>query len=45
MGKAQEANVFGGNGDNTSPHLSWSGAPENTKAFALSAITHPYLSM
>ena len=37
MGKAQEANVFGGNGDNTSPHLSWSGAPENTKAFAVFA--------
>ncbi len=35
MGKAHEANVFGGNGDNISPQLSWSGAPEGTKAYAV----------
>lgn len=35
MAKKHEANVFGGNGDNISPHLSWSGAPEGTKAYAV----------
>lgn len=35
MDKTQEANLFGGTGDNLSPHLSWSGAPEGTKAYAV----------
>lgn len=35
MAKKHEANLFGGDGDNISPQLSWSGAPEGTKAFAV----------
>ena len=35
MSKTQEVNVLGGDGDNISPQLSWSGAPEGTKAFAV----------
>lgn len=35
MGKAQEYQGFGCNGSNISPQLSWSGAPEGTKAFAI----------
>lgn len=35
MSKRHEANVFGGDGENISPHLSWSGAPEGTKAYAV----------
>lgn len=35
MPKAQEFKGFGCTGDNTSPQLSWSGAPKGTKAFAL----------
>ncbi|WP_100643023.1 YbhB/YbcL family Raf kinase inhibitor-like protein [Alteromonas facilis] len=35
MSKRHEADVFGGDGDNVSPHLSWSGAPEGTKAYAV----------
>lgn len=35
MDKKHEADVFGGSGDNISPQLSWSGAPEGTKAFAV----------
>jgi Raf kinase inhibitor-like YbhB/YbcL family protein len=30
-----EANVFGCNGENKSPALSWSGAPKDTKSFAV----------
>src|SRR6201995_4174452 len=32
----QVANVFGCTGGNVSPALSWSGAPKDTKSFALS---------
>lgn len=35
MSKAQEFQGFGCNGDNRSPQLSWKGAPEGTKAFAV----------
>ncbi|BFM51300.1 YbhB/YbcL family Raf kinase inhibitor-like protein [Marinomonas sp. THO17] len=35
MGKAQEFEGFGCSGGNQSPQLSWSGAPEGTKAFAI----------
>lgn len=35
MASAQEFQGFGCTGDNVSPHLSWSNAPEGTKAFAL----------
>ena len=35
MPKAQEFNGFGCSGDDLSPHLSWSGVPEGTVAFAL----------
>lgn len=35
MSKTHEADVFGGNGDNVSPHLAWSGAPPETKAYAV----------
>jgi Raf kinase inhibitor-like YbhB/YbcL family protein len=35
MPKAQEFQGFGCAGDNRSPALSWSGAPEGTKAYAL----------
>lgn len=35
MPKAQEFNGFGCSGDNRSPQLSWSGAPEGTKSFAI----------
>jgi hypothetical protein len=38
MHKAQEADVFGGSGDNISPQLSWSGAPQGTKAYAVFAF-------
>ncbi len=34
--EAQVANIFGCAGGNISPDLSWSGAPEGTKSFALS---------
>ncbi len=37
MNKAQEYQGFGCSGGNTSPHLSWSGAPEGTAAFAVFA--------
>ncbi|VAW66180.1 Phospholipid-binding protein [hydrothermal vent metagenome] len=37
MPKAQEFMGFGCNGDNLSPQLSWSGAPEGTKSFAITA--------
>ncbi|MEH6457721.1 MAG: YbhB/YbcL family Raf kinase inhibitor-like protein [Cocleimonas sp.] len=37
MNKAQEFTGFGCTGGNTSPQLSWSGAPENTEAFAVFA--------
>ncbi len=33
--KAMEANVFGCKGDNISPSLKWTGAPDGTKSFAL----------
>jgi len=33
--KANEAGVFGCNGQNQSPQLSWSNAPEGTKSFAI----------
>lgn len=35
MSKKHEADLFGGDGDNISPHLAWSGAPEGTKAYAV----------
>ncbi|MGS2718646.1 YbhB/YbcL family Raf kinase inhibitor-like protein [Eionea flava] len=37
MAKAQEFEGFGCSGDNASPHLTWSGAPAETKAFAILA--------
>lgn len=37
MDKAQEFAGFGCTGDDQSPQLSWSGAPEGTKAFAVFA--------
>ena len=37
MDKAQEFEGFGCTGGNTSPQLSWSGAPEGTEAFAVFA--------
>jgi Raf kinase inhibitor-like YbhB/YbcL family protein len=37
MSKAQEFNGFGCDGGDTSPQLSWSGAPEGTQAFAVIA--------
>ena len=37
MPKAQEFAGFGCDGDNLSPQLSWSGAPEGTKSFAVTA--------
>ncbi|WP_319381815.1 YbhB/YbcL family Raf kinase inhibitor-like protein [Thiomicrorhabdus sp.] len=37
MSKAQEFNGFGCRGENLSPQLSWSGAPEGTQAFAIFA--------
>ena len=33
--KVNEAGVFGCNGDNKSPQLSWSNIPEGTKSFAI----------
>jgi hypothetical protein len=33
--KEQVANVFGCKGDNVSPSLKWTGAPEGTKSFAI----------
>jgi len=33
--KAMEANVFGCDGSNMSPSLTWTGAPEGTKSFAI----------
>ena len=33
--KATEANVFGCDGSNTSPSLTWTGAPAGTKSFAI----------
>ena len=38
MSKAQEFHGFGCSGDNRSPQLSWAGAPEGTKAFAVLAF-------
>lgn len=35
MSKTQEFKGFGCSGSNVSPQLSWSGAPKNTEAFAL----------
>lgn len=35
MARAQEFQGFGCSGGNTSPQLSWSGAPEGTQAFAV----------
>ncbi|MEN7342129.1 MAG: YbhB/YbcL family Raf kinase inhibitor-like protein [Pseudomonadota bacterium] len=37
MAKAQEFNGFGCDGEDQSPHLAWSGAPEGTKAYAVFA--------
>jgi len=37
MNKSQEFQGFGCSGENTSPQLSWSGAPDGTKAFAVFA--------
>ena len=37
MAKTQEFKGFGCTGGNLSPHLSWSGAPEGTEAFAVFA--------
>jgi len=35
MSKSQEFNGFGCSGKDLSPHLKWSGAPEDTKSFAI----------
>lgn len=35
MSKAQEFKGFGCSGENLSPHLTWSNAPEGTKSFAI----------
>ncbi len=37
MSKAQEFNGFGCSGGDLSPQLKWSGAPEGTKSFAITA--------
>jgi len=37
MPKAQEFNGFGCSGGDMSPHFKWSGAPEGTKSFAITA--------
>jgi len=37
MAKTQEFNGFGCSGGDLSPHLKWSGAPEGTKSFAITA--------
>lgn len=37
MSKAQEFNGFGCSGGDLSPHLKWTGAPEGTKSFAITA--------
>jgi Raf kinase inhibitor-like YbhB/YbcL family protein len=37
MSKSQEFTGFGCSGGDTSPHLKWSGAPEGTKSFAITA--------
>ena len=37
MPKAQEFTGFGCSGGDLSPHLKWSGAPEGTKSFAITA--------
>ena len=37
MAKAQEFQGFGCSGNNTSPQLSWSGAPKGTQAYAVMA--------
>ncbi len=38
LGNKHELNVFGGNGDNLSPQLTWAGAPEGTKSFVLTCF-------
>lgn len=38
LNKSQEFNGFGCTGDDTSPQLKWTGAPEGTKSFAITAF-------
>jgi len=38
MAKSQEFQGFGCSGDDKSPHLSWSGAPKDTQAYAVFAF-------
>jgi Raf kinase inhibitor-like YbhB/YbcL family protein len=35
LARAQVSGVFGAGGEDVSPHLSWSGAPEGTQSFAV----------
>jgi Raf kinase inhibitor-like YbhB/YbcL family protein len=35
LGRAQVSGIFGAGGEDVSPQLSWSGAPEGTKSFAV----------
>jgi Raf kinase inhibitor-like YbhB/YbcL family protein len=35
LAKPQVSGVFGAGGDDTSPHLAWSGAPEGTQSYAV----------
>jgi Raf kinase inhibitor-like YbhB/YbcL family protein len=35
LAKPQVSGVFGAGGDDTSPHLTWSGAPEGTQSYAV----------
>ncbi len=37
LSKKNEYNDFGGNGDNTSPALSWENVPQQAKSFAITA--------